>query len=345
MYDESRDYLKYPTFGPLRREMTLPVEFIPCPSCGSTYFGFRMTDRVLVCRSCGWVPPQMIEKPLLTKELFGKRLGCTHHLAAVRPDGSAITRIDRKWNYGQHDVTHWTGLTAIATGHEHTAGLRNNGTVITAGSNFFGQCNTEDWSGITSISTGYFHTAGLRFDGTVRAVGGHDWPQVRTWTDILAIASGPDSIIGLRHDGTVKSTDHDTSDWTEITAIAAGGPWHWGTKRYGRNESPGDIVMGLCADGTVRVCCSPENALSAVSKWSNITAISVGHYHVAGLCADGSVVTESITAQKKDPANVSSWRNIIAIAAGPTFTAGLRSDGTIVCTDPELEIWLNENLG
>jgi alpha-tubulin suppressor-like RCC1 family protein len=36
---------------------------------------------------------------------------------------------------------------SVATGYNHTVGLRANGTVVAVGDNRFGQCNVTDWDG------------------------------------------------------------------------------------------------------------------------------------------------------------------------------------------------------
>lgn len=74
------------------------------------------------------------------------------------------------------------------------------------------------------------------------AVGGNEYGQCNTseWTDIVAIAAGNYRTIGLKSDGTVLAIGNnkygacDTESWTDIVAIAAGSP-----------------TIGLKSDGTV----------------------------------------------------------------------------------------------
>ena len=59
----------------------------------------------------------------------------------------------------------------ISAGDHHTVGLKADGTVVAAGSNYYGKCNVSGWTDIVAISAGSYHTVGLRADGTVVAVG------------------------------------------------------------------------------------------------------------------------------------------------------------------------------
>lgn len=78
-------------------------------------------------------------------------------------------------------------------------------------------------------------------------------------------------------------------------------------------------------DGTVFAA---GNRKYNVSDWQNISAVSVGSFHIVGLCLDGTVV--AIGSNDCGQCNVSDWRDIVAISAGNNFTVGLRSDGTVV---------------
>jgi len=55
-------------------------------------------------------------------------------------------------------------------------GLKSNGRAVAVGANCFGQCNVGNRRGITQVAAGENHTAGLKTDGTVVAVGGN-WPM------------------------------------------------------------------------------------------------------------------------------------------------------------------------
>ena len=63
-YDASKDYAKYPTFGPLLnvlppsalRSRRAPKDALRCEQCGGTAFTIRVPDNSRICQSCGWSP-------------------------------------------------------------------------------------------------------------------------------------------------------------------------------------------------------------------------------------------------------------------------------------------------
>ena len=74
----------------------------------------------------------------------------------------------------------------------HTVGLKADGTVLAVGYNNYGQCNVSSWSGIVQVTVGGAHTVGLKADGTVVAVGLNVFGQcnVSTWSGIVKVAAG-----------------------------------------------------------------------------------------------------------------------------------------------------------
>ena len=208
----------------------------------------------------------------------------------------------------------------IAAGYNYTIGLKNDGTLISAGSNDSGQCDVSNWKDIVSIFAGFIHTVGLKSDGTVVAVGENDYGQcdVSNWKDIIAISAGDNHTVGLKSDGTVVAVGEndygqcDVSNWKDIIAISAGD----------------NHTVGLKSDGTVVAVGENDYGQFDVSNWKGIIAISAGYYHTVGLKSDGTVVA----AGRNDygQCDVSNWKDIIAISAGDNHTVGLKSDGTVV---------------
>ena len=78
----------------------------------------------------------------------------------LKDDGYVVTAGSNI--YGQCNVTAWTGITAAAAGGAHTVGLKSDGTVVAVGYNGTGACNVSGWQGITAIAVGYEHTVGLK---------------------------------------------------------------------------------------------------------------------------------------------------------------------------------------
>lgn len=142
---------------------------------------------------------------------------------------------------GSCEVFDWSGIKQIAASENLTVGLKEDGTLITAGTSDYdltgysnlesiwyggnawfaitkegkplqlygstshGQNNTASWENLIQIAPGSQHTAGLRADGTVVAVGSNFSGQcdVEAWTDVVKIAVGPSATVGLKKDGTI----------------------------------------------------------------------------------------------------------------------------------------------
>lgn len=64
---------------------------------------------------------------------------------------------------------------------------------------------------------------------------------------------------------------------------------------------------------------------TAVSHWTDITAIDCGEYHTVGLRADGTVVAAGLN--KEGQCDVAGWNNIVAVAAGEFHTVGVQEGG------------------
>ena len=246
------------------------------------------------------------------------------HVVGLHNDGTVVVSDVSSYNdYGQDDVDSWTNIVAVAAGYRYTVGLRNDGTVVSAGYNLWGNRNVDSWTDIVAVAAGDFHTVGLRSDGTVVAVGyglrGNC--DVDSWTDIVAVVTGDYHTVGLRSDGTVIAIGWNTDgkcnvdSWTDIVAVAAG------------NEH----TVGLRSDGTVVATGRNSDGQCNVDSWTDIVAVAAGDYHTVGLRSDGTVVATG--ENDKGQCNVGSWTDIVAVAAGWGHTVGLHSDGTVVATE------------
>ncbi len=125
-----------------------------------------------------------------------------------------------------------TDIIAVSCGSEHTAILKNNGTVFTFGNNEFGQLGRNngnydipmeisgnDISGIIAVSCGANHTAILKNNGTVLTFGYNGDKQLGRYvngdnnripmeifgnhTDIIAVSCGSSHTAILKNNGTV----------------------------------------------------------------------------------------------------------------------------------------------
>jgi hypothetical protein len=99
--------------------------------------------------------------------------GTQKELVGLREDGTAevIIETDASDAYGRTQITTWDSLTDIALGESHVAGLREDGTVIAAGSNHSGQCDVETWRDIVFLKTGKNCTLGIDKDGKLWLAG------------------------------------------------------------------------------------------------------------------------------------------------------------------------------
>lgn len=84
-------------------------------------------------------------------------------------------------------------------------------------------------------------------------------------------------------------------------------------------------IAGLKSGGTVVSYDNYNGGSYEVLDWTDIVAISYGYHHIIGLKSDGTVVTTGHT-------DTSDWRDIIAVSAN-AYMIGLKSDGTVVGHD------------
>lgn len=229
----------------------------------------------------------------------------------------------------------------ISAGPHHTVGIKNDGTVVAVGANFFGDCDVANWKDIIAVSASDARTIGLQSNGKVVATKYTGNPSgytgkcdVSDWTNVVEISAGPSHTVGLKADGTVVATRYlgdpqsyngqcDVSRWRDIVAIAAGYSY----------------TVGLKSDGTI-VATKYINSkvgdffnLLELSKWKNIVAVTTGGFHTVGLKSDGTVIAVGAGGSSDHGQyNVKGWSDIVAVAAGTFHTVGLRSNGTVVAT-------------
>ena len=242
--------------------------------------------------------------------------------AGLREDGTVVAAGSNI--YGQTDLSDWRDIVDVSVMASRAVGVRADGTVLVKGYQN-GQENVANWTNIAAVSAGIYHTVGLRFDGTVIAGGDNSYGQCNTsgWKNIVAIAAGVEHTVGLRADGTVVAAGNNSSGECDVSG------WRDIVAVSAANKS----TIGLRADGTVVAAGSNEYGKCDVSAWRDIVAVSAGGTYTLGLRSDGTVV--AVGNNEYGQCNVSDWRDITAIAAGGTFTVGLRADGTAVAVGSE----------
>lgn len=94
----------------------------------------------------------------------------------VKEDGTVL--LTGEGNYPGYDSTDeynefvsWTNIVKVSAGFGYGAncifGLKDDGTVVSVGTNEHGQCNVLDWTDIIDISAGEFFCLGLKSDGSI----------------------------------------------------------------------------------------------------------------------------------------------------------------------------------
>ena len=102
-----------------------------------------------------------------------------------------------------------------------------------------------------------------------------------------------------------------TSLWTDIVAVNAGG-FH---------------TVGLKADGTMIAVGSNSNGRCNVRKWTDIVAVSAGGRHTVGLKADGTV--DAVGQNDDHQCDVSSWTGIQTTPANGGLLKLKKTDITV----------------
>lgn len=258
--------------------------------------------------------------------------------AGVKSDGTVYLCGEKVLH--QSDVSDWTGIISVSTMGSLVIGLKEDGTVITAGKlDRDYHIETGNWDDIIAVSAGDLYVVGLRSNGTLVAQGYNNFGQLNVgdWHDITTVSTGWRLTAGLDKDGNIhvagrneenilEDINNDIDNWSNIVAISAGGGTTTGIGERGH-------IVALKADHTAVAAGDNSRGQCNVTgpEWSNLVAVSAGAFHTVGLRSDGTVVT---TQTNETIINeIEKWnedKDIIAVSAGYGFTIGLKSDGHIV---------------
>lgn len=218
-------------------------------------------------------------------------------------------------------------------------GLKNDGSVVTAGEDIFSVADNPEWENIVQFAgdedgfTEQNNTCllGLRSDGTVVAVGQNEAGQcdVSKWTNVVHLWHTGYRIaehykdnsgfthrnyynyigmtVGLRSDGTVVTAGSledvfDVSGWEDIVDLAF-------TMGYDEEKTIATgLLIGIRSDGTV-VFTGNQNEKYAekTSVWTDIVEIRMAGGNITGLRSNGTVVSTS------DKIDVTDWKNVKAL--------------------------------
>lgn len=203
----------------------------------------------------------------------------------VKNDGSVqVLEEKESFDYPEFaaEVEKWDDIKQIAVYYKHIIGLKNDGTLVTAGTyddseNGFNPLNVNEWKNIKSITTGVV-SIGLKEDGTL--VSTNDNNTLQEYNNIAALPQGsfPSYNIFLQKNGTLTPVRikgwEEANEWNNIVQFCT---------------AEGHMV-GLKEDGTVVAVGSNDYGECEVSEWNNIVAIQASSGCTFGKKADGTFV-------------------------------------------------------
>ena len=206
------------------------------------------------------------------------------------------------------DVSTWKGITHIAVGANHIAGINGQGKILTAGSNTYGQIGFPSSQRALAISAGMYSTL-IISENRPQYFGIPLFNQLGINQSISAdaIAAGAYHSLVLTPSGSVRASglnadgQCEVSAWKEIKAIAAGS-YH---------------SVGIKKDGTVIAAGLNDKGQLDVGGWTDIISIAAGPAYTIGLKSDHSIVSTAAD-RLISPYVTSAW-----ISANPADWASL----------------------
>ena len=200
-----------------------------------------------------------------------------YHTIALTEEGKVLAAGSNE--YGQCDVVEWENITAIAAGAYTTYALTNDGQVLTAG--FSNQNTFEDLDDVKYIGAGAYAAVCILKDG--RIIASHQsmylsetgaisadvntgyivalMPEgivtaskeyTDNWEDVISLSAGSNVILGITADGKANAyffdrrDQVDLSEYTNVLAVAAGGPHSALLLEGGRVIAFGSNEYGQC---------------------------------------------------------------------------------------------------
>lgn len=187
------------------------------------------------------------------KDITKLSVGFYRFMLGIKPDGNVVGSGNGTW--GNLNVSDWRNIVQTACGDMHSVGLKEDGTVVACGRDYYGQVShTSTWTDIIQVDAGISFTAGLKADGTVVAVGENTDGQCSTgdMNDIIQIACGARHTVALKSDGTVVACglnddgQCNVSGWRDIVAVYAGAYHTVGVRSDGGIIATGSNSYGEC---------------------------------------------------------------------------------------------------
>lgn len=219
--------------------------------------------------------------------------------------------------YGQCATGDWSGMAAVALGAKHAVGLTSDGTLRFAGDNSLGQCAlTLDGRRALAIAASSYATYAVLEDGSVAMSGSGpvDRGTLGALENVASIAAGETYVAVLYGDGTAavlgdETGECDVSDWKNLISIDCG---------Y-------DAVIGLEADGTVRVTGRAGRGQRALDGMRGARFVAAGGNFCLAVRRDGTVCAAG--SNGRGQCEVSDWTNVERVACGYIHAVGETGDG------------------
>ena len=211
------------------------------------------------------------------------------------------------------------GVVAMDAGRYHAVALKDDGTLVGWGLNFFGGLSfPTDFRPVAAVLAGEYNTLALTTDGRVWSWGNYASSPLPVPVDlrnVVAIAGKGRINLALKSDGTVVSWGVAAPPSLAAAVGIAAGRSH---------------ALALKADGTVVAWGSSSNGATEVpSGLSDVVAIAAGDDHSLALKADGTVVAwgRNDVGQSTVPPGLS---GVVALAGGFVHSIALKEDGSVV---------------
>ena len=180
------------------------------------------------------------------------------------------------------DFTGWENIISIATGMSNIGGVREDHTVVMAGSNYNNKNDVDDWRDIVMVALTPMATFGLKEDGTVVYAGDYKedglvdmvrvQEEVGNWRDIVYIDAGTFGVAGVTKNGEVVMVsgmpllEQEVQKWTDMKTISIESTRIIGIKKNGEvvvcEQTPSDEILTAYPytdfEGAVKVCTSSD---------------------------------------------------------------------------------------
>ncbi len=227
----------------------------------------------------------------------------------------------------------FTDWCQVDAGHNHSLGVRTNGTAWAWGQGSDGRLGDgtavnksspvlvsggfSDWC---QVSVGYMHSIGVRQNRTAWAWGAGIGGQLGDNT--IVDKSSPVSVVG------------GITDWCQVSA---GECYNLGVRQGGGAWAWGSAINGKLGDGTTVGKSSPVLVAGGFSDWCQVDA---GNYHSLGVRQNGTAwawgtgcrgqVGDGTTVNKSSPVLVvGGFTDWCQVSAGFVHSIGVRQNGTL----------------